>query len=300
MALKFGCSLSVILLIPVLAQADLKLDPKYMKEVARCETKGDPQVYFVKQWHLSPGVDTKNAVTFAPYPQLENQEAIFNQLDSWIEKKQLSTLIAEGCEGELTESSKIKFNNWSVEDLSQRVSKAGYSKILSSVPLKLEAKYKTKIHTYCGDSELLIKDALLSFSDARADLGYLSRLSKLQGDAVKVRPYLEGAIEAYHLPKKTKVNEAMIAVKADLKKTIASIESDLSERNASVMIAVQKVTKETNVPLPVVIVFGGMHAQGLKHRLDEKKIPCVVLEPVGYHDDEEKLLAELHSAINSL
>ena len=276
--------------------SELKLESKWVKEWAHSEGKDAPQIYLIKQWHLSSSVDTKDSHSFAPYPQQENQTHLFQQLDEWISQKKISVLVAEGCEGEITPDTQLEFNHWSLKALEAKSKQSGYEKILSSVPFKLKAKYKDKIKVFCGDSLPLIKETQMLFSDARADSGYLERLDGLKQDPVKLKIYLDGVIEAYHLPKDANIDTAKIALRADLKKTVQLIEQKIEERSQVLVKEVQRL-KNAGAALPIVIVFGGMHAAQVKKQWVQDKTHFSILEPKGYQNDEEKLIEKLHSLL---
>jgi hypothetical protein len=126
-------------------------------------------VYFFKQWHLGPGVNTRTSK--GSHPQEKNLESIYLQLEEWIRAKKLSELIAEGCSGTLDEKTHFRVNGWTVKDLMAETASPSFQRIATSVPMKLEAKFGESVLTVCGDSDELVKEQLLAFSDARGDAG---------------------------------------------------------------------------------------------------------------------------------
>ena len=167
----------------------LKINSHLAQVTSSCKKLKTPakNVYFFKQWHLEPGLDSKKKP--GPYPQSRNLESIFLQLDSWIKRGQIKTVIAEGCAGTIDHASSFRVNGWTVADLESEKSKSEFQKIATSVPLKLEAKYGTTLITSCGDTEELVKQQLRAFSDARGEAGYLSRLIQYKSDRPTESPF---------------------------------------------------------------------------------------------------------------
>ncbi len=278
--------------LPLFCQAslagELKPDPKFSKVIATCKSpkKDAPFVYFFKQWHLGPTIDTQK--NKGPHPQEKNMESIYQQLDSWVNSGKLHTVIAEGCEGILDSTSTLRINGWTVSDLANAKTSADFSKIATSVPLKIEAKYDTRIDTLCGDSNALVKEQLLNFSDARGDAGYLSRMLQYENDPIKLKPYLNDLIQLLNLPAATSAKEAEVAIEGDLRKTIQKIRSTLQKRNEHLVESILASKEKT-----IAVVYGGMHADGVKALLEAKGLPCAIIEPAGYENNEALLLQEL-------
>ena len=108
------------------------LDPAMGKIVAHCQSPGSVEakhVLILKQWHLSPGVDTRDRAFAKRLPQSENQIALFKQLKTWVEAGKVDAVIAEGCSGELTEKSGFRVNGWTVGDLAKLSSEKDFDQI---------------------------------------------------------------------------------------------------------------------------------------------------------------------------
>jgi hypothetical protein len=285
----------VLCVSPAFASSPPSPAPKFGKIVATCANpkKGAKHVTFFKQWHAAPGVDTKRAT--GPVPQEQNLEAIYRQLDAWARSKQISEIVAEGCTGEIDSKSTYKVNGWTLPELALAKDQAEFPKIVTSIPMKLKAVHKENVHIPCGDSEALLKEQLLAFSDARGDLGYLTRLSQYKSDLAKVKPYLDDVIGFLKLPKDANIPDAIEALKADLKKTIERIHTIIDQRNVRLVSVIEEVKASG-----VAVVYGGMHAEGVKKLLEAKGISCNIIEPMGYQNDEAKLLDELESAVKKL
>ncbi len=240
-------------------------------------------------------MNTKNADAARSYPQSKNQTAIYEQLDRWIGERKIKEIYAEGCTGVLNGQSSIGFNGWKIDDLKAASKSAGYPEIVSSVPLKLEAKYGDALHTVCGDDESLVKENNLAFSDARAAIGFLSRLLQYRNDSVRRQPYLDGVIQAYKMDPATTTTQAIERMKTELKSAVARAKSAVEKRNQHLVDVIARSTEKN-----VAVVFGGMHAAGIVQRLKDAGFGCAVIEPVGYQADEEDLLTHLDSALKSL
>ena len=165
-------------------------------------------------------------------PQAANQTAIYRQLDQWIGAGVLQSVVAEGCSGELTRESKIKFNGWSLPELSVASKKMGFDQIVASVPQKLEAKFGDRVHTLCGDDDALIREHLMALSDLRGNFMFLARLVQYQKDPVRAKNYLEGVIDLYKLPKDTTISQAIKRLGAELSQVQARVRRVIDQRNA--------------------------------------------------------------------
>src|SRR6185437_3555207 len=162
-----------------------------------------------------PRVNTKEANNSHELPQMPSQAAIFRQLDRWIGKKELNEVFAEGCSGQLDAQPTFKINGWTLADLEAAKGRPDYAEILTSVPLKLEAKYGASLHAVCGDDESLVKDGNLALSDIRGTVGFITRLKQYRNDPIRARPYLDGVVKLYKLPKSTSTDEAIIRLKSE-------------------------------------------------------------------------------------
>ena len=289
-------SLCLLALASPVRSQELNVDPKLARVAASCKPSSHKSsvVYFFKQWHLAPGVDAKT--NRKPHPQSRNLESIYLQLEKWVKAGKISTLLTEGCSGTLDEKSSFQVNGWSLQDLAREKSKPGYSRIETSVPLKLKAKFGSRLQTLCGDNEALIREQLLGFSDARADVGYLTRIQEYQNDPAKLKPYLEDVIGQLKLPGDSDATRVRNALRSDLKKTVQGIRATLEKRNQSLIDRLLDAIAEGG-PGPIALVYGGMHADGVKKLLEERGMNCKILEPIGYQNDEDLILMKLEEAL---
>jgi hypothetical protein len=289
--------LLIMLLLNATAHAEsLTLSPSLAKVVDSCKkpSKASAHVWFFKQWHLGPKLDTTDIKKSTTLPQEQNQQALYQQLDTWIDSGQLKTIIAEGCSsGEMTVATPLKFNGWGISNLKGQVSKPDYDAILTSVPMKLEAKYGSKIHVVCGDDEELAKKNGLAFSDARGEVGYLTRLIQYKDDPAKAAGYLEDVVKLYHLPAGATVAQGISTLKNELRKSIGQVEEFIGKRNQHLVDVVTRVAGDSQ---DFAIVFGGAHTAGVKALLESKGLNCDVAEPLGYptgDQDEAKMIQRL-------
>lgn len=273
-------------------------NPKWVTKLSECRSAGDGArvVYLLKQWHLEPSANTHDPKK--TYPQAENQYQIYEQLLDWQNNKQIDTLVAEGCEGAPMGSGfKPVFNGWSRTELESHASTdANYDQILTHSILKLEAKVKTGVHALCGDNLESIKKSQLALSDARGDLGYLSRLSELKDQPEQAKTYLDGTIEALKLKSDSSIQDAIAALRKDLKNSLARFNEATHARNLSFI----KTIKASKSVKPVVLVIGGLHTADLKALLEENKLNCVVFEPLAYKNDEDALVQSLKKLVTGL
>ncbi len=287
-----------ILFFALNAQAEKSaFDAKLLKKVDTCapQAANAPTVYLVKQWHLPPQANTKTpSKGVTTLPQAVNQEQIYQQLIAWVESAQIDTMIAEGCEGEITPQFKEVFQGWSYSDLEARAKDADYAKILAHAVVKAEVKSTDKVSSFCGDSLSEIKRSQAALSDARAAVGYFSRLSEHRDHPEKLKPYLEGVREVYSLPKDASVTVALKAVANDLKKSLDQFQKSTHERDLAFVRKINQVKSNK----PIALVIGGLHAQDLKAIFGEKKINCLIFEPLAYQNDEEAMRETLKNSLS--
>jgi len=289
--------LGICFLFNSLLWAAPELDQSWGKITQSCQTVPSPKhVWLFKQWHLGPKTNTFLDQDFAKLPQEKNQTAIYLQIAKWIENKQMEYVFAEGCQdNELNEKSSLTINGWNISSLQKLKDSNNYSQIVSSVPLKLEAKFTAAVKTLCGDDLALIEKNALAFSDARAGSGFLSRIGQFKKDDKSLTRYLDAAREAYKLPPNASKDAVVKHIVTKLKTAVASIQKYVEARN---QILIKKVLAQK--ASDQVIVFGGMHTPGLIKSLEDSKINCSVVTPVGYQDNETELLSSLKTAVGKL
>jgi len=137
--------------LSAISSGDVVLDSSLGKSVSQCHSSSDKakKVWIFKQWHLAPSVDTHSRGS--QLPQQENQRAIFQQIEKWVEKGDVTTVYSEGCAGELGESFSKKFNGWTLKDLSAAAKDKDFDDIVTLIPMKVKAKFQDKVHVHCAD-----------------------------------------------------------------------------------------------------------------------------------------------------
>lgn len=256
--------------------------------------KGAPKdaksVMLIKQWHLSPTTITKGFKE--KYLQEKNQSAIYIALADRIKSKRLDLVLAEGCEGEINEEFSGKFNGWDIESLKAEAQRRSFEKILTHVPMKLEAKFGDRIATWCGDNDKLIQEGLVRLSNMRGWAGFVSRLSETNIDAERRQLFAETAAELLKESKETPADELLPKIKAKLSEELAAFVKSLNDRNDSFV----KILQEKEFKRAAVVI-GGLHVMDLKDKLEAAGFDCALFEPSGYAREDEILIKDFEKAI---
>lgn len=258
-----------------------------LNKVGSCDNpNATKKVLILKQWHLPPTTVTKGFKE--KYPQEQNQTALFRYLEDAVKQQDVQLIVGEGCEGPINAEFKGVFNGWDYASLHAQAFQKNYSKFITQVPLKIEAKYGDKIETICGDNEALIQEGNLRLSNLRGWTGFLSRLRE-QGsaDSQKTKPYAESAAELLKVPKDTATEKLISLIKERIKQDIEAFKNSLNERNDLFV----ETLKQQDFKKAAVVI-GGLHAQDLKEKLKSAELDCEVLEPPGYKSTDEKLIQE--------
>ncbi len=265
-----------------------------MSRVGGCKTaenKEAPAVMIVKQWHLSPRTMTKGFRE--KYPHEKNQSAIYIALADKIKAKKLDMIVAEGCEGEINDEFTIAFNGWDLATLKKQAQTKGFDRIITNVPLKLEARYGDKVLTLCGDNEKLIQEGNLRLSNLRGWAGFWTRLTEPKGeDPDRIKMYTEAAAELLKENKDMPVEELLPKLKARFSAEMDMFTKSLTDRNDSFI----KTLKEHPFK-NAAIVIGGLHAEDLKNKIEAAGFNCDLMEPTGYAREDEDLIKEFQKAI---
>ncbi len=233
------------------------------------------------------------------YPQFKNQKNLFLQFEKWLKEKKFDTLLVEGCAGEINASFKPVFNGWGFDSLHAKSKEKAYSDILTHAGLKLEAEFGDQLRTVCADVEAEIKSGQLAMSDARGDSGYLARLVEYQDQPEKAKTYLEGTIEALKLPSNTTNAQAILALKKDIKTAFDRFMKSVEVRNAEAVKVLLAETAAHSGKKPIALLFGGLHAKGLKAELEKGKFNCKIFEPMGYESEDEALVEKLQKLLST-
>lgn len=245
----------------------------------------DPKVILIPQWHLSPNEITNPQAK--KLPQIPNQMAIYHQLVDWVEKGQVKTVVAEGCEGEIKKGFSEKFNGWSLEDLekSQDLDSA-----ITNIGLKLEAKFGPRLKVICGDNLDLINKNQLAFSDIRGLMGFKLRITDFKNQPEKYEEYLNTLREVLKLPEETSQEDVIKTLNAELVKSLESFKLIIQQRNDSFVNILNSAEK------PVAVIIGAIHIEGLKNKLQNNQV--LTFEPIGLKGDEAFIVERLEKMLN--
>ncbi len=255
-----------------------------LRTVETCpQTDSNQTVLIVKQWHLGPRTITKGFRE--KYPQEPSQTAIYNFLSTGVEKAQLDLVVGEGCEGEIGEKFEKEFNGWSYNELRAQPKNKKYEKILTQIPLKLKAKWTSKIHAVCGDNDEQIHNSTVSLSNMRGWYGFLTRFTEKPTTPEQKAEYQESASKLLGYSKVKPIEDLVPKIREKLKTELDSFESSLKKRNESFAAAL-KANTFTNA----AVVIGGLHAKDLKEKVEELKLNCRVMEPINYPAKDEELI----------
>ncbi len=295
--LLFGLPTAALAQVPT-PHPVLPINPKFLKEVATCQSGPSPQrmVYLIKQWHLPPSQTKVQAPT--QLPQYQNQLAIYQQLVAWAKQNPNVEFLAEGCNTKtpIDDAFTFSFNGWTIQELKKESHKPHYEKIMTHVLLKLKAFLGAKIKVQCSDQEALIQKSQSALSDVRADAAYYSRLEEFKDRPERLKIYLDGVIESYHLAASTDRVQAEAALDRALKADLSKARELNDQRSQVLVDTIIGTQKQGSIPASVpltVAVWGGLHAPAVKAGLEKAGIGCKILEPVGYVMDEEKMFSVL-------
>jgi hypothetical protein len=257
-----------------------------LTKVESCDVpEAKKKVMVLKQWHLAPTTVTKGFKE--KYPQEKNQTAIYKVLEEGVKRGELQLIVSEGCEGEINDQFTPAFNGWDYTSLKEQSARRNYERILTLVPLKIEAKYGGKIETFCGDSEKLIQEGNLRLSNLRGWMGFYARLSDKSEAPDKLKIISESAADLLKLPKDTPVDKLIAEIKVRIQQELDGYFKSLAERNDAFV----KVLSEHEFERAAVVI-GGLHAPDLKEKLQKAGLGCDIYEPPGYQRNDEKLVQD--------
>lgn len=245
-------------------------------------------ITIIKQWHLSPGVQTTDINASTRLPQAINQKDIYQSLEKIIQKNINLTLVVEGCETgeEINEKFSKYYNGWNYESLRNISNQENYVDVLTMLPLKIKAKYPEKINAICSDSEELMRNNQLAISDAKGFIGFYARLKQTE-------LMDEKKFTIYHKALEESQNNITIPypIQFTKDKTLDSLirfKRMIEARNDLFI-----KTLKDNLELNPVIIIGGLHAKDLIEKIERENIKYQVLVPEGYPSQNESLIEDL-------
>lgn len=266
-----------------------------LNKVGSCKKPSEPmtaKIQVIKQWHLAPQTITKGFKE--KYPQERNQTNIYLALLNDIKKKKVDLVVAEGCEGEINADFKPTFNGWDYESLKKISLTKTYDRIVSHVPLKLEARFQDKLLTVCGDNEKLIQEGNLRLSNLRGWGGFWTRLNENKNDLEKVKLLAESAADLLKVPKTTPIEQLLELIRKQISDELALFQKSLHDRNDGFVKALQ-----THPFTSASVIIGGLHASDLKEKLEAAGLPCDIMEPSGYTRENENLIRNFEKAVQT-
>ncbi len=254
-------------------------------------------VLVFKQWHLAPTTVTKGFKE--KYGQEKNQTAIYKTLSEMVKKKQLEIVVAEGCEGEIDGTFETPFNGWTMSELEKQAQTKNFDKIITLVPMKVEARWGDKVVTLCGDDEKLIKESQMHLSNLRGWMGFYSRLGAVAGSGAsggdeKAKQYADAAADLLKVSKETPVEELKKLINQRSLEELSLFQQALDDRNAAFVRAVQSRPFTT-----AAIVIGGLHAGDLQAKLEKAGLACEIFEPPGYSKEDETVIQDFKNALKN-
>lgn len=247
------------------------------------------KVTLIKQWHASPSAQTTDVTASRDLPQYKNQKEIYDYLVAEIERKGAITLLVEGCQAELpVEKGFVAVNGWSYDLLKGYSSRRDYADIITSIPLKLRAKYPQQVKAICADDMKLIAENQRALSDAKGNLGFYIRLSEAKAGTVMFKRYHQALEEAHKKKTNDPINSALEQGRIEL----ANFRQLISERNTLFFKMLVKYRSEN----PILIV-GGLHTDELMQELTLAQVETILITPDDYPEESERILLDLETAL---
>lgn len=262
-----------------------------MTKIGSCKaSESSKHVLILKQWHLAPKTITKSFKE--KYPQEKNQTAIYQMLEEAVKRGDLQLVVSEGCEGEINSEFKTAFNGWDYTSLKAQAYQRDYRKIITLVPLKIEAKFDDKILTLCGDNNELIQAGNMHLSNLRGWWGFYARLKENKEDQSQTNSYSAAAADLLKIPRDTPPAKLMLQIKDKIKSELELFHKSLRDRNDAFV----KVLQAQDFKKAAVVI-GGLHGADLRHKIEAAGLGCEELEPPGYQSDSERLIRDFERAL---
>jgi carboxyl-terminal processing protease len=239
-------------------------------------------IVLVPQWHYSPQTQTRDQKL--NLPQDRNQNAIFEQISTWIQSQYIKSVVVEGCEGQLVSTPDVAYNGWSLNDLRDQ---KNLESAQTHVGLKILSRFKNAANVECGDDLNLIREHQLALSDIRGLAGFKMRIEQSNLSPQQRAQFISGLRDVLKLPKKSKEELIFKRLDQELKLSIERFEDLIRKRNKVFL------TKAHALPGRKVIVIGALHIEDLMQNLKEQNIPFAVWRSVGLDDDGSDLIPSL-------
>ena len=236
------------------------------------------EVILMKQWHLDSKTNTVNITKSKELPQFANQYSLYKKIESYLVEDKNTVVLAEGCSNKkINHHFKQQFNGWTVSLLKEKLADKNFEYILAPIPMKIAAKFPD-VEVICSDSEKLIKENLLAFSELKGHINFYLKFKSSKG----TKRYTQ-FIEAYReLYPKENINDYEGHALAKSLAFLNSFEEKLYQRNDYFIDKIKQYKKDKNV----IVVIGGLHVEDLKSRLTFGE----VYTPEGYVDQDRELI----------
>ncbi|HXH75976.1 MAG TPA: hypothetical protein VNJ08_13475 [Bacteriovoracaceae bacterium] len=250
------------------------------------------KVTIIKQWHLSPTVQTTDFKNSSGLPQYLNQRDIYIYLYKLVnDHPEKVTIIAEGCDAGtiIDKNFEPTYNGWNAKNLLPHREQLYYSEILTFLPLKLKMQFPDQVTSICGDSEELARQNQLAISEAKGFLGFHMRLK----DTVESSPKkYQGYLKALEEIEKRKIIDPIAYTKQAALKQLEVFNELIKKRNS-----VLSDTAGLHINNHPVIIVGGLHAKNLEVQLKQAGYEVSVHTPQGYPANSENLGQDLIKAL---
>src|SRR5690606_3577341 len=220
----------------------------------------------------------------------KSQVELYRVLVKKIEKGEINTIIAEGCEKEMTSEFKESFNGWNMEMLRQFKADKNFEEILAPVQMKLKVKFP-ELKVICGDDLQLTKENQLSLSEVQGHLNFLNALiQNYRKDYKKYLLYKEN-YKAVNSLKNFPIHPILYA-KEEVSKNLKSFFEIINLRNDSFIKSIKKIN---NAEAKIAIIIGKIHTKDLQEKLkDDFKIH---ISNARNTLDEEEIISRLKQVL---
>lgn len=257
-----------------------------------CTKKSSVEIY--GQWHLSPNDNTLEIDHSKKLPQFKSQIELYQTLVTKIKNDDIDTVIAEGCEGNITNDFTPRFNGWTMEKLSALKNDPEFKSILAPVAMKLKIKFPD-LDVRCGDSLKLIKKNQLAFSEVQGHLAFFSAfIENYRVNQEKYQLYKKNYLETIN-QEEFSVHPIILA-KDNIEKNLELFLEVIKERNDDFVKSVERLNSNEK---KVAIIIGKIHVSDLQSKMD-KKFHSEIIPTLKDDDTEEVMVQKLKEAMSKI
>jgi hypothetical protein len=249
-------------------------------------------VYLYSQWHLTSNIQTTNIEKSKLLPQFAHQKKLYQAVSELVSLGEIDLLVQEGCQGVIDKNFEENYYGWTMEKLYQLNKSPTFEDILVPVPMKIRAKYPQKKMTItCGESEKLIEEQNLSFSDLRGNVNFYLTLKESQKEnVIKFNRFKKAFLK---LIKKPRYEGNVIRLaRQKAKESLTHVTQVIEKRNVYITNFMKNQSFKKSV-----IIIGKLHIPHLKEELQKAGFK-VVLKEGTYPKNEESLLDSMKILLN--